>query len=65
MKVRAIILVDYVVNGFEEAAKEHAKIKNTMGDLLDENKSVETWQSDMRERRGTGMPDIAKIKVRM
>ena len=65
MKVRAIILVDYVVDSYEDAAKEHKKIKDTMKDLLENNKCVQEWQSDLRERRGSGMPDIHKIKVRM
>ena len=65
MKVRAIILADYVVEGFEEAAKEHAKIKNLLASGLDGNPKCKSWQSDMRERRGNEMPDISKIKVRM
>lgn len=65
MKVRAIILVDYIVDSYEDAAKEHKKIKDTMKDLLENNKCVQEWQSDLRERRGSGMPDIHKIKVRM
>jgi len=65
MKVRAIVLIDYTVDGFETAAKEHTKIKNGIESLVQGNPNVERWQSDLRERRGKDMPDISKIKVRM
>ena len=65
MKVRGIVLVDYIVDGFEDASNEQKKLKAHLSEFLDGNPKKVDWQIDFRERRGKGMPDIAKIKVRM
>ena len=65
MKVRAIVLIDYTINSYDEASREHQKDKNGIESIVAGNPLVENIQTDMRERRGDGMPDISKVKVRM
>ena len=64
-KVRAIILIDYLVEGFDGASRQGRKVKDAISTLVEGDPEVTTWVSDMRERRGDELPDISKIKVRL
>jgi hypothetical protein len=65
MKVRAICLLDYdVEGGFKEAAEEEAKLESAIKNLISGNKRVVHYQIEMRERRGNAAPDISKMKFR-
>jgi endonuclease YncB( thermonuclease family) len=64
-KVRAIILIDYLVEGFDGAARSHNKVKSAIAQLVDGDTEVTNYVTDMRERRGDELPDISKIKVRL
>jgi len=65
MKVRAICLIDYDIDGgFREAAEEEDKLEKAIKALVDDNKRVVHYQLEMRERRGNAAPDISKMKFR-
>ena len=65
MKVRAICLLDFDIDGgFREAAEEEAKLEKAIKGLVDGNKRVVHYQIEMRERRGNAAPDISKMKFR-
>jgi plasmid stabilization system protein ParE len=65
MKARAIVLIDYTFpNGIVEAAEEQKRLTDGIKSLLANNPRVATYQVDLRERRGSGAPDIKKLKLR-
>ena len=65
MKVRAICLIDYDIDGgFRQAAEEEEKLEKAIKALVDGNKRVVDYQLEMRERRGNAAPDISKMKFR-
>ena len=64
-KVRGIILIDYIVEGYEGIAKEKAIIDTTIKNMCAGNINVVKYETDIRERRVDDLPDIAKVKIRM
>lgn len=65
MKARGLILIDFELpGGFKEAAEEQVKLEKAMQDLVRGNPRVVYSQSDIKERRGEGHPDITKLKIR-
>lgn len=63
-KVRGIVLIDYIVNGYEGIAQEKATIDQTIKNMCAGNPNVVKFETDIRERRGDDLPDISKVKVR-
>lgn len=65
MKARAIIVIDYVIDGgFKGAAEEQEKLEEAIAEIVKDNKRVVFHQIDMKERRGDVPPDITKMKFR-
>lgn len=65
MKARAIVVIDYTIEGgFKEAAEEQAKLEEQIAAMVKGNKSVVFHAVDMRERRGDGQPDLKTMKFR-
>lgn len=65
MKARAIVIIDYTIDGsFKEAAEEQSKLELAIGEIVKDNKRVVFHQVDMKERRGDVPPDITKLKFR-
>jgi len=63
MKVRAVVLIDYEIDGFKDAAKEQEALEAAIENIVNNNKNVVHHQIDMKERRGNP-PDISKMKFR-
>jgi hypothetical protein len=65
MKARAIIIVDFEINGgFSEAAREEQKVKDAIAALSKDNPCIVYTDMEMKERRGNGKPDVARMKFR-
>lgn len=65
MKARAIVVIDYVIDGgFKDAADEQTRLEKAIEGIVKDNKSVVYHAVDMRERRGDGHPDLATMKFR-
>lgn len=66
MKVRAIILVDLDVDGsFKEVASEQAKLEELINGFAKSNPCVVATTMDIKERRGIGLPDLTKMKLKV
>lgn len=63
MKVRAVVLIDYEIDGFKDAAKEQEALEAAIENIVNNNNNVVHHQIDMKERRGNP-PDISKMKFR-
>jgi len=63
-KLRAICLIDIDVDSFREAGSEEAKIEKLLNDYMSSNKSVKEVTFDVRERRGTRVPDLSTMKLK-
>lgn len=65
MKARAIVVIDYTIDGgFKEAAEEQSKLEEAIAGIVKDNKQVVFHAVDMRERRGDGTPDLKTMKFR-
>ena len=65
MKARGVIVVDYEFpGGFEDAAEELRKLKETVQTLSRGNPKVVFADCDIKERRGAGHPDLKNLKIR-
>jgi hypothetical protein len=65
MKARGVILIDYTFpEGIVEAAEEQKRLSDTIRSMVAGNPRVINYQIDIRERRGSGAPDIRKLKLR-
>ncbi len=65
MKARAIIVIDYTIEGgFKGAAEEQEKLEEAIAEIVKDNKRVVFHQIDMKERRGDIPPDISRMKFR-
>jgi hypothetical protein len=65
MKSRAIVVIDYVIDGgFKEVAEEQVNLENAIAELVKERNEVVWHGVDMRERRGDGHPDLKSMKFR-
>lgn len=65
MKTRAIVVIDYTIDGgIKEAAEEQKTLERNIAALVEKNKSVVWHGVDMRERRGDGPPDLRNMKFR-
>jgi phage gp29-like protein len=63
-KLRAICLIDIDVDSFREAGSEEAKIEKLLNDYMSSNESVKEVTFDVRERRGTKVPDLSNMKLK-
>lgn len=65
MKSRAIIVIDYIIDGgFKEAAQEQVHLEQAIAELVKSKKEIVWHGVDMRERRGNGHPDLKSMKFR-
>lgn len=65
MKARAIVIIDYTIDGgFKEAADEQERLEAAIAEIVKNNKSVVFHAVDMRERRGDAPPDVKAMKFR-
>lgn len=65
MKVRAIILVDMDIEGsFKEVAAEQEKLERYLHGFAESNACVVATTMDIKERRGSGLPDLSKMKLK-
>lgn len=65
MKTRAIVVIDYNIDGgFKEVAAVQEQLEINIATLVAKNKSVVWHGIDMRERRGDGPPDLKNMKFR-
>ena len=65
MKARAIIIIDYTIDGgFKEAAQVQANLEESISNMVKGDKSVVFHAVDMRERRGDSPPDLKNMKFR-
>lgn len=65
MKARAIVIIDYTIDGsFKEVAEEQTKLEEQVAVMLKGNKNVVHHAVDMRERRGDNLPDLKSMKFR-
>jgi len=65
MKVRAIILVDMdIVGSFKEVAAEQEKLERWLHGFAESNACVVATTMDIKERRGSGLPDLSKMKLK-
>tara|TARA_B100000963_G_scaffold118039_1_gene102742 strand:- start:1437 stop:1640 length:204 start_codon:yes stop_codon:yes gene_type:complete len=65
LKARAIIVIDYLIDGgFKGAAEEQERLEEAIGEIVKDNDRVVFHQIDMRERRGDVPPDVTKMKFR-
>lgn len=65
MKARAIVIIDYTIDGsFKEVADEQTKLEEGIASLVKDNKNVVFHAVDMRERRGDNPPDLKQMKFR-
>lgn len=65
MKARAIVIIDYTIDGgFKEVADEQTKLEEGINSLVKGNKNVVFHAVDMRERRGDTPPDLKQMKFR-
>ena len=65
MKARAIVIIDYTIDGsFKEVAEEQKKLEEGVEAMLKGNKNVVYHAVDVRERRGDNPPDLKNMKFR-
>jgi hypothetical protein len=65
MKARAIVIIDYTIDGsFKEVAEEQTKLEEGVAAMLKGNKNVVYHAIDVRERRGDNPPDLKNMKFR-
>lgn len=65
MKARAIIIVDFEINGgFSEAAIQEQKVKDAIAALAKDNPCIVYTDMEMKERRGDGKPEVSRMKFR-
>lgn len=65
MKARAIVVIDYIIEGgFKDAADEQTRLEKAIADIVKDNKAVVHHAVDMRERRGDAKPDLSTMKFR-
>ena len=65
MKVRALVLIDMDVEGsFKEVAAEQMKLEEAIDKFCKSNSSVVGFTLDIKERRGTGLPDLSTMKLK-
>lgn len=65
MKVRALILVDMDIDGsFKEVAAEQVKLEEVLDKFRKDNSNIVGVSLDIKERRGTGMPDLTTMKLK-
>lgn len=64
MKARGIIVVDYLFDGYKQAAQEEERLEKLMQTIVKDNATVVDYQMDLKERRGDAAPDIKKMKFR-
>lgn len=64
VKIRAVCLIDYEIEGsFKEAAEEQSRLEEAIKSIVENNPRVVHHQVDLKERRGSP-PDITKMKFR-
>ena len=64
MKARGIIVVDYIFDGYKQAAHEEERLEKLLQTIVKDNATVVDYQMDLKERRGDAAPDIKKMKFR-
>tara|TARA_B100001059_G_C17735893_1_gene528834 strand:+ start:705 stop:908 length:204 start_codon:yes stop_codon:yes gene_type:complete len=65
MKVRAILLIDLDIDGsFKEVAEEQVRIEAILEDYKKSNPNCVGTTMDIKERRGVGLPDLSKLKLK-
>ena len=64
MKARGIIVVDYIFDGYKQAAQEEERLEKLLQTIVKDNATVVDYQMDLKERRGDAAPDIKKMKFR-
>jgi hypothetical protein len=64
MKARGIIVVDYLFDGYKQAAQEEERLEKLIQTIVKDNPTVVEYQMDLKERRGDAAPDIKKMKFR-
>lgn len=65
MKTRAIIVIDFELEGgFKEAAEEQAALEEQVEQIVRNKSNVVFHAVDMRERRGDGRIDLKSMKFR-
>tara|TARA_R110001599_G_scaffold83143_1_gene223561 strand:+ start:874 stop:1077 length:204 start_codon:yes stop_codon:yes gene_type:complete len=65
MKARAIIIVDFQIDGgFSEAAEQEQKVKDAIAALAKDNSAIVYTDMEMKERRGDGKPEVSRMKFR-
>jgi phage gp29-like protein len=63
-KLRAICLIDIDVDSFREAGEEEAKIETLLNGYMKSNDAVTEVTFDVRDRRGTQVPDLKQMKLK-
>lgn len=65
MKVRALVLIDMDIEGsFKEVAAEQVKLEDAITAFCKSNANVVGFTLDVKERRGTGLPDLSTMKLK-
>jgi|AOAMet2_C43A7_35_1029302.scaffolds.fasta_scaffold52930_1 hypothetical protein len=65
MKVRAILLIDLDIDGsFKEVAEEQVRIEAILEDYKKSTPNCVGTTMDIKERRGVGLPDLSKLKLK-
>lgn len=65
MKKRAVIIIDYEIDGgFIEASEKYQSLNDKLVAITDADKDVVFWGIDLKDRRGDAKPDISKMKFR-
>lgn len=63
-KLRAICLIDIDVASFREAGDEEAKLEELLSNYKSSNSNVINTTFDVRERRGTNVPNLQQMKLK-
>lgn len=64
MKARGILVIDYIFDGYKQAAHEEERLEKLLQTIVKDNATVVDYQMDLKERRGDAAPDIKKMKFR-
>lgn len=65
MKVRAILLIDLDIEGsFKEVAEEQVRIEKVLDNYMSVTPNCVGTTMDIKERRGVGLPDLSKLKLK-
>lgn len=62
-KMRAIVILDYNFDTFEDAAEQYHKLKNHIDEFVKANDKVLFSDIEMRERRGDRHTPLKEIKL--